>query len=138
MIRQGVTTMVLGEGESQGPMPAGSRPWTTLGDYFDYVGKRGVATNIASYVGETRIWTYVKGEALTPASAGEIAAMKSEVKKAMEEGALGLSSSLLMAPFDYDSPAHRTCESGSTLRRIVLKPHSRRRLGRVPICAGGN
>ena len=34
MVRQGVTTMVLGEGESQGPVPAGSRPWTTLGGYF--------------------------------------------------------------------------------------------------------
>jgi N-acyl-D-aspartate/D-glutamate deacylase len=98
MIRQGVTTMVLGEGESQGPIAPSLRPWTTLGGYFDYVQKKGVAANIASYVGETRIWTYVKGEALTPASASQIAAMKSEVSKAMEEGALGLSSSLLMPP----------------------------------------
>jgi N-acyl-D-amino-acid deacylase len=98
MVRQGVTTMVLGEGESQGPIEPGSRPWNTLGGYFDYVERKGVATNIASYVGETSIWIYVKGEALTPASETDMARMKSEVSKAMQEGALGLSSSLLMPP----------------------------------------
>jgi N-acyl-D-amino-acid deacylase len=98
MIRQGVTTMILGEGESQGPVKAGSRPWTTLGGYFSYVEGKGVATNIASYVGQTQVWVYVKGEALTAASAAEISAMKAEISKAMEEGALGLSSSLLMPP----------------------------------------
>jgi N-acyl-D-amino-acid deacylase len=98
MVRQGVTTMILGEGESQGPVAAGKRPWTTLGGYFDYVQQKGVATNIASYVGETRVWTYVKGEALTPATPADIDKMKAEVAKAMQEGALGLSSSLLMPP----------------------------------------
>lgn len=98
MIRQGVTTMVLGEGESQGPAKPGAHPWTTLGGYFDYVQRKGVATNIASYVGETQLWTYVKGEALAPASPSDMAAMKDELRKAMEQGALGLSSSLLMPP----------------------------------------
>ena len=98
MIRQGVTTMVLGEGESQGPSKPGVHPWTTLGGYFDLVQQKGVATNIASYVGETQVWTYVKGEALQPASASDMAAMEAEIAKAMEQGALGLSSSLLMPP----------------------------------------
>jgi N-acyl-D-aspartate/D-glutamate deacylase len=98
MVRQGVTTMILGEGESQGPVKAGLRPWTTLGGYFSYVESKGVATNIASYVGETQIWVFVKGEALTPASSADISGMKAEVSKAMEQGALGLSSSLLMPP----------------------------------------
>ena len=98
MVRQGVTTMVLGEGDSQGPSKPGVNPWTTLGGYFDLVQKKGVATNIASYVGETQLWTYVKGEALAPASPSDMAAMKTELAKAMEEGALGLSSWLLMPP----------------------------------------
>jgi N-acyl-D-amino-acid deacylase len=98
MVRQGVTTMVLGEGDSQGPSKPGVHPWTTLGGYFDLVQQKGVATNIASYVGETQLWTYVKGEALAPASPSDMAAMKTELAKAMEEGALGLSSSLLMPP----------------------------------------
>jgi len=98
MVRQGVTTMVLGEGGSAGPVKPGVKPWTSLGGYFDYVEKQGVATNICSYVGQTQIWTYVKGEALEPAIASEIEAMKAEVEKAMREGAMGLSTSLLMPP----------------------------------------
>jgi N-acyl-D-amino-acid deacylase len=99
MIRQGVTTMVLGEGGSAGPVtPGGRDPWTTLGGYFDYVEKKGVATNIASYVGQTQIWTYVKGYEMKPASAADMEKMKAEVDKAMKEGAMGLSTSLLMPP----------------------------------------
>ncbi len=99
MIRQGVTTMVLGEGGSAGPTQARERrPWTTLGGYFDYVEKKGVATNICSYVGQTQIWTYVKGHDLKPATPAEMEAMKKEVARAMQEGAMGLSTSLLMPP----------------------------------------
>lgn len=98
MVRQGVTTMVLGEGSSAGPVKSGVKPWTTVGGYFDYVEKQGVAANIASYVGQAQIWTYVKGEALEPATPTELEAMTVEVDKAMRQGALGLSTSLLMPP----------------------------------------
>ena len=98
MVRQGVTTMVLGEGGSAGPVHHGERPWTTLAGYFAEVEKQGVAANICSYVGQTQIWTYVKGEKLEPATASEVGLMKGEVSKAMEQGAMGLSSSLLMPP----------------------------------------
>ncbi len=98
MIRQGVTTMVLGEGGSMGPTRDTSQPWTTLGGYFDHVEQKGVAANICSYVGQTQIWTYVKGEAIEAASDADIAAMAAEVDRAMREGAMGLSTSLLMPP----------------------------------------
>ena len=98
MIRQGVTTMVLGEGGSAGPVKPGEREWTSLGGYFDRVEKKGVAANICSYVGQTQVWTYVKGHALEPATAAEIEAMKREIDRAMREGAMGLSTSLLMPP----------------------------------------
>jgi N-acyl-D-amino-acid deacylase len=102
MIRQGVTTMVLGEGASQGPVPERDRkpdrPWTTLSGYFDYVEKKHAAANIASYVGETQVWTYVKGEELTPATPAQIDAMKQQVALAMRDGAMGLATSLLMPP----------------------------------------
>jgi N-acyl-D-amino-acid deacylase len=102
MIRQGVTTMVLGEGASQGPVRSGGRrgdrPWKTLGGYFDYVEQKHVAANICSYVGETQVWTYVKGEEISPATPAEIEAMKEQVALAMREGAMGLSTSLLMPP----------------------------------------
>lgn len=98
MIRQGVTTMVLGEGGSAGPVKPGEKPWTTLGGYFDYVEKKGVAANIASYVGQTQIWTHVKGFAIKPATPADMEAMKKEVATAMEGGAMGLATSLLMPP----------------------------------------
>jgi N-acyl-D-amino-acid deacylase len=102
MIRQGVTTMVLGEGGSQGPVrPDGrksGRPWSTLGGYFDYVEKKHAAENICSYVGETQVWTFVKGEEMTPATPAQIDQMKEQVALAMREGAMGLATSLLMPP----------------------------------------
>jgi N-acyl-D-amino-acid deacylase len=102
MIRQGVTTMVLGEGASQGPVRPGgrksNRPWTTLGGYFDLVDNKHAAANICSYVGETQVWTYVKGEELSPATPAQIEAMKEQVALAMKEGAMGLATSLLMPP----------------------------------------
>jgi len=102
MIRQGVTTMVLGEGGSQGPVRAGGRksgrPWTTLGGYFDYVDKHPPAANICSYVGQTQVWTYVKGEEMTDATPEQMEQMKEQVALAMREGAMGLATSLLMPP----------------------------------------
>jgi N-acyl-D-aspartate/D-glutamate deacylase len=98
MIRQGVTTMVLGEGGSAGPVKPGRDPWTTLGGYFDHVEKHPASANICSYVGQTQVWTYVKGHELSAATPDQIEAMKQEVEKAMLEGAMGLSTSLLMPP----------------------------------------
>ena len=102
MVRQGVTTMVLGEGDSQGPVRPGTgkpnRHWTTLGGYFDYVEKKHAATNICSYVGETQVWKYVKGDELSPATPAQMEQMKEQVALAMRQGAVGLSTSLLMPP----------------------------------------
>lgn len=97
-VRQGITTMVLGEGNSAGPIDKGIREFSTMGEYFDFVEKRKVATNIASYVGQTQIWTYVKKFALEPATPEQMEKMKAEVAKAMQQGAMGLSTSLLMPP----------------------------------------
>ena len=108
MIRQGVTTMVLGESRSAGPVKPGvnedprndraAAGWTTLGGYFEKLERQHMATNIASYVGEEQVWTYVKGYGQSPATPEELDAMKKLVAQAMEEGALGLSTSLLQPP----------------------------------------
>ena len=109
MIRQGVTTMVLGESRSAGPIKPGGDDrrqgmdgvtvdWTTLGGYFDRLERQHMATNIASYVGEEQVWTYVKGYDQSPATPDELAAMKTLVSQAMEDGAMGLSTSLLQPP----------------------------------------
>jgi N-acyl-D-amino-acid deacylase len=82
MIRQGVTTMVLGESRSAGPVKPGSTDiqrgdgvpvdWTTLGGYFAKLESQHMAANIASYVGEEQVWTYVKGYGQSAATPEEI------------------------------------------------------------------
>jgi N-acyl-D-amino-acid deacylase len=108
MIRQGVTTMVLGESRSAGPVKRGTNEsdvmagvsvdWTTLSGYFTRLERQHIATNIASYVGEEQVWTYVKGYGQSPATATELAEMKKLIAQAMEEGAMGLSTALLEPP----------------------------------------
>jgi N-acyl-D-aspartate/D-glutamate deacylase len=118
MIRQGVTTMVLGESRSAGPVKSGANDdprsradgatvdWTTLGGYFAKLERQHMSTNIASYVGEEQVWTYVKGYGQTPATPAEIEQMKRLIAQAMEEGALGLSTSLLQPPSSIATTAN--------------------------------
>ena len=118
MIRQGVTTMVLGESRSAGPVKQGANDdprsradgatvdWTTLGGYFARLERQHMSTNIASYVGEEQVWTYVKGYGQTPATAAEIEEMKTLIAQAMEEGAMGLSTALLQPPSSIATTAN--------------------------------
>ena len=114
-IRQGVTLEVMGEGTSMGPLSDTLRAdmlseqgdirfpitWKTLRGYQDSLVKKGISTNIASFVGATTVRINHVGwddRAPTPA---ELAAMQAEVRTAMEEGALGVGSSLIYAPAFY-------------------------------------
>lgn len=104
--KQGVTLQVFGEGYSAGPVKrkAGvDSLWTTLGGYLKYAHKKGVTPNIASFVGATTIRIYVLGHANRPPNEMELQKMKDLVAQAMEEGAMGLSTSLIYAPADYAS-----------------------------------
>jgi N-acyl-D-amino-acid deacylase len=117
MIRQGVTTMVLGESRSAGPIKAGTDEararadgvtvdWTTQGGYFARLGRQHMSTNIASYVGEEQVWTYVKGYGESAATPQELAAMKRLIAEAMEDGAMGLSTALLQPPSSFATTAN--------------------------------
>jgi N-acyl-D-amino-acid deacylase len=111
-IRQGVTLEVFGEGESMGPlnpkmkqeMQADQAPykydvaWNTLGEYMNYMEKKGIATNIASYVGATTIRTNVIGEDDRAPTAEELKKMQDLVRAEMKAGALGVGSSLIYPP----------------------------------------
>ena len=104
-IKQGVTLEVFGEGWSPGPklQATKSAPWRSLGEYFKHLEKLGVSPNFASFVGATTVRTYVIGNANRKATTQEMEKMKSLVKQAMEEGAMGLGSSLIYAPADFAS-----------------------------------
>jgi N-acyl-D-amino-acid deacylase len=112
MIRQGVTSMILGEGESAAPVggkqeiKSDDTAFKNLTAYFDRVTRQGVSTNIGTYVGSSQIWTYVRGPRPAPPTAGELAEMQRLVTEAMQQGALGVSSSLSGPPgawIDTDS-----------------------------------
>ena len=102
-IKQGVTLEVFGEGISPGPRKRkrGSKLWTTLGGYFNHLEKQGVSTNFASFVGATSIRAFVMGEQSRAPSQSELQQMKMLVKQAMEQGAMGVGSSLIYTPATY-------------------------------------
>lgn len=107
-IKQGVTLEVFGEGWSPGPMKRKSKVavdslWTTLGGYFNWLMKKGTSTNVASFVGQTSVRNYVMGYDNRKPTDAELTQMKQLVQQAMEEGAMGLGTSLIYAPATYAS-----------------------------------
>ena len=114
-IRQGVTLEVMGEGESMGPLNKAMKKemverqadikyqvkWTTLGKYLDYLARRGISCNVASFVGATTVRIHEIGYTDRPPTPEELDRMKRLVRQAMEEGALGVGSSLIYAPAFY-------------------------------------
>jgi len=114
-IRQGVTLEVLGEGNSMGPlndkMKADEKErqgdiqydieWSTLREYLDYLVRRGVSCNVASFVGAATVRIHEIGHENRRPTAQELERMKALVRQAMEEGAVGLSSALIYAPGCY-------------------------------------
>ena len=114
-IRQGVTLEVLGEGESMGPLSPRMKkgmveqqgdlryavPWTTLGEYLDHLVRRGISPNVASFVGATTLRIHEIGYENRPPAPAELERMRQLTRQAMEEGALGVASSLIYAPAFY-------------------------------------
>jgi N-acyl-D-amino-acid deacylase len=114
-IRQGVTLEIFGEGESMGPFtPAMKKEaeeqqgdfkykieWNTLKEYLDWIARRGVAPNLASFIGATTVRVHEIGYADRPPTKEELERMKALVRQAMREGALGVGSSLIYPPAFY-------------------------------------
>jgi len=111
-IRQGVTLEVFGEGWSMGPLSDTMRqeelrdqgdikfeiPWTTLGEYLDHLVGRGISPNVASFVGATTVRIHELGRDDVDPTPEQLERMRALVRQAMEEGALGVGSSLIYAP----------------------------------------
>ena len=114
-IRQGVTTEIMGEGDSMGPVNDRVREemlreqrdihykveWTTLADYLRYLEKRGVSCNVASFIGATTIRKNVIGYEDKQPTPQQLDQMRTLVQKEMEAGALGIGTSLIYPPAFY-------------------------------------
>ena len=116
-IRQGVTLEVFGEGWSVGPLNEGMKKnqeetqgdikfdvgWTTLEEGLQFLVDKGISPNIASFVGATTLRIHQVGYEDRPPTEAELDSMKILVREAMEDGALGVGSSLIYAPAFYSS-----------------------------------
>lgn len=114
-IYQGITTEITGEGSSAAPLNDaivradrvtyehyGIHPsWRTFHDYFALLAKQGMGINLASYVGATQVRRMVLGDADRAPTPAELDRMRALVRGAMQEGAIGLSTSLQYAPAPY-------------------------------------
>ena len=112
---QGVTLEVFGEGNSMGPWtPKMKRlelkrqgdikfpiTWTTLGQYLEFLQRKGVTPNVASFVGATTVRVHELGEKDADPSPQQLARMRALVRQAMKEGALGVGSALIYAPATF-------------------------------------
>src|SRR5437764_2611185 len=116
---QGVTLEVFGEGQSWGPWTPEMKRlavkrqgdikypirWTTLGQYLDYLQRKGVTPNVASFVGAATVRVHELGEKDVQPTPAQLARMRALVRQAMKEGAVGVGSSLIYAPDNYAKTA---------------------------------
>ena len=114
-IHQGVTLEVMGEGRSMGPWNEAMKQealerqsdirydvaWTTLGEYLQFLENKGVSTNVASFVGAATVRIHELGYEDRHATPEELERMQDLVRRAMEEGALGVGSSLPYVPASF-------------------------------------
>lgn len=115
-IMQGVTLQVMGEGWTRGPLnpemkrmeAAGLREgddyqitWTTLGEFLEFLERRGTSHNVASFVGATTVRIHELGEDDVDPAPAQLDRMRALVRQAMNEGAMGVGSALIYAPGSY-------------------------------------
>jgi N-acyl-D-amino-acid deacylase len=114
-IRQGVTTEIFGEGSSMGPLTEEMRArwkreqgaikfeitWTTLAGYLQFLEKKGISPNVASFVGAATVREHVVGLVDRKPTPAELDRMQALVRQEMADGALGVGSSLIYAPGFY-------------------------------------
>lgn len=114
-IRQGITLEIMGEGESMGPINERMKSeilqsqsdikyeieWTTLAGYLEFLEQRGISPNVASFIGSANPRNYIIGQEDREPTAEELKQMQELVRQAMEEGALGVASSLIYPPGSF-------------------------------------
>ncbi|MCR5875960.1 D-aminoacylase [Phenylobacterium sp. J426] len=128
-LKQGVTLEVMGEGSSMGPWSDAQKAddvrrqgdikydvtWTTLDEYLRHLERRGVSLNVASFVGAETVRVNVLGEDDVDPTPEQLQRMRALVVKAMEDGAMGVGTSLIYASGNYaetDELVALTTEAG--------------------------
>ena len=111
-LRQGITTMMAGEGGSLAPqspdtfgdlaegLPEGTR-WVRFAEYFDLLEQKGVALNVVHNVGAAQVRRVVLGDEEVKPTAAQLEQMKTLVEQAMQDGAVGISTALIYPPGTY-------------------------------------
>ncbi len=111
-LRQGITTYLSGEGGSPAPQSEAtlSNPpvvngetlrWQTYAEYFAIIERFGIPINVVHDVGLTQVRRVVLGDGDVQPDLAEIEEMKALVRQAMEDGAVGVSTSLIYPPAIY-------------------------------------
>lgn len=124
MVTQGITTAILGEGETPAPVNDRILELETdtasktqmrrfmgprgFGNWLEFMVARGASQNIGSFVGNGTVRVYGHGGGIGPATPVEIDTMQAMVRRAMEDGAFGIASALIYPPNVYASPAELT------------------------------
>jgi N-acyl-D-amino-acid deacylase len=115
-VEQGVTLEIFGE-FSWGPLSDAMKreivelqadirypvDWTTFGEFFAWLARRGMSVNVASFVGAATVREVVLGKSPRAPDAAELDRMRELVRQAMREGALGLTTALIYVPGSYAS-----------------------------------
>jgi N-acyl-D-amino-acid deacylase len=144
-LRQGVTLEVLGEG-SMGPLNEAMRAeavsfqkefkydlaWSTLGGYLEWLERRGISPNVASFVGASTVREYVLGYENRSPSAAELDKMRALVAEAMDEGAVGVTTALIYPPAVYSTTEELVeLAKVASARGGVFSAHMRSEGGRL-------
>lgn len=124
MVTQGITTAILGEGETPAPLTEEmveaiadtavrqrARRFTGphgFGRWLEFMGARGLSQNVGSFLGSGTVRAYAKGQAAGPATAAELDTMRAMVRRAMQDGAFGIASALIYPPNSYASTEELT------------------------------
>ena len=119
MVTQGITTAILGEGDT--PAPVSEKILSVMTDtaarrlaprfqgphgfaqWLEFMAQRGVSQNVGSFVGSGTVRAYAKGGTMSPFSTAERDTVRTMVRRAMEDGAMGIASALQYPPDNYNT-----------------------------------
>ncbi len=119
MVTQGITTAILGEGDTPAPVSGKILANVTdtsarrmeqrftgphgFGDWLEFMAGRGISENVGSFVGSGTVRSYAKGQAMTPFTSAERDTVRAMVRRAMQDGAMGIASALQYPPDNYNT-----------------------------------